>query len=183
VVVGDQRELARVRGADGVVVQQYLGDPAGEFTAGCFVDREGAVRGTIAMRRTLTSGTTMSARIGQDPEVSEVSAAVCAALRPRGPCNVQLRLHDGVPTPFELNVRFSGTTPMRTHFGFDEVGAALRHLVLGQPAVDLPRVTAGLALRYWNELYPDAAAVAALERDGVLEPGSVPRPAIEDWGL
>ncbi|MEA2396756.1 MAG: carbamoyl-phosphate synthase large subunit, partial [Thermoleophilaceae bacterium] len=84
VVVGDQRELARVRGADGVVVQQYLGDAAGEFTAGCFVDRDGVVRGTIAMRRTLASGTTVSARIGQYPEVSEVSAAVCAALRPLG---------------------------------------------------------------------------------------------------
>lgn len=182
-VLDDSRALARVRGEAGLVVQQLLGDAADEFTAGCFVDRDGTTRGTIVMRRTLVSGTTVSARIGAHPEVREVAQAVCAALRPLGPCNVQMRLNDGVPTPFELNVRFSGTTPMRTHFGFDEVGAALRHLVLDEPATDLPLVTAGVALRYWNELYPDEAAVAALERDGALEPARAPRPAIEDWGV
>jgi carbamoyl-phosphate synthase large subunit len=182
-VLRDQAALDRVSGRVGTVVQQLLGDEDGEFTAGCFVDRDGAVRGTIVMRRTLNAGTTVSARIEDRPDVAEVAASVCSELRPLGPCNVQLRLHDGAPVPFELNVRFSGTTPIRVHFGFDEVGAALRHLVLGQPAEDLPRVTSGAALRYWNEIYPDDAAVAALERDGSLDPGGFDRPAVEDWGL
>ena len=182
VMVEDEGALERIRGQAGHVVQQLLGDPTGEFTAGCFVDREGAVRGTIVMRRTLATGTTASARIGAHPQVSEVAERVCAELRPVGPCNVQMRVHDGVPTPFELNVRFSGTTPIRTHFGFAEVDAALSHLVLGRPAADLPPVTSGVALRYWNELYPDEGTLAALERDGAADAGRGRGSVMGDWG-
>jgi carbamoyl-phosphate synthase large subunit len=175
--------LARVRGTAGVVVQELLGDADTEFTAGCFVDRDGVLRGSIVMRRSLHAGTTVSAEVGAHDAVREVAESVCSALRPLGPCNVQLRVHEGVPTPFEINVRFSGTTPMRTRFGFDEVGAALRHLVLGEPADDLPRVERGVALRYWNEMYVDEADVAALRRTGSLTRDGGPRATMEDWGL
>jgi carbamoyl-phosphate synthase large subunit len=181
VVDGDQG-LARVRGDADVVIQELLGSPEEEFTAGCFVDPAGDVRGSIAMRRTLAAGTTVSARAGAFPAVREVAESVCRRLGPLGPCNVQLRVHHGVPTPFELNVRFSGTTPMRTHMGFDEVGAALRSIVLGELIADLPSVTSGVALRYWNEMYVDEADVDALERDGRSADGAGGRVQVEDWG-
>jgi carbamoyl-phosphate synthase large subunit len=105
---------------------------------------------------------------------------VVEALRPVGPCNVQLREHEGAIVPFELNVRFSGTTPARTRFGFPEVEATLRHLALGEPLPELPRVTEGVMVRYWNEVYPDAQAVAALEAGGSLDdPAGT---LFEDWG-
>jgi carbamoyl-phosphate synthase large subunit len=168
IVAEDERSLAAALG-EGMVVQQYLGCEHDEFTAGGFCDADGTVRGTIVMQRTLVSGTTVSARVGAFPEVREVAEAVVRALAPTGPCNVQMRVHDGIPTPFELNIRFSGTTPIRTRFGFGEVDLALRHLVLGAPAEDLPLVTEGMALRYWDELYVEPQAVAAIARDGRLE--------------
>ena len=83
-----------------------------------------------------------------------------------GPCNVQLRLVEGRPVPFELNVRFSGTTPARARLGFNEVEAAIRHFVLGEPAQDLPQVESGTVLRYWNEMYVDAEAAGRVEETG-----------------
>lgn len=167
-VVHDTDELRAAVAPGGYVVQEHLAGE--EFTAGTFSDRDGIVRGAIALRRTLHAGTTATAVAGDFPEVRALARTVAERLRPLGPLNVQLRLHDGVPTPFELNVRFSGTTPIRTHLGFDEVGAALRHLVRGDPPEDLPDVTAGVALRMWTEVYPRPEALAALEQEGRADP-------------
>lgn len=159
-------ELDAVRGDAEMVVQQYLGTPNDEYTASCFSDKDGAVRGCIVMRRTLQHGTTVQSEVGLFPVVRAEAERIAAALRPVGPCNIQLRLHEGVPVCFEINARFSGTTPMRAHFGFNDVEAALRHYVLGEAAVDLPLVTQGMALRYWNEVYIDPADYARLSQQG-----------------
>lgn len=182
VVVENDRALDAVRSRTGMVVQRMLGDAAGEYTAGCFCARDGTLRGTIVMRRSLLDGTTQTAEAGEFSEVREVVESVVRALRPTGPCNVQLRVHDGVPVPFELNVRFSGTTPIRARMGFNEVDAALRHLVLGDDDVRLPTVTHGIALRYINEMYIDDEAASALRRDGRLDEPLVHPLVVEDWG-
>src|SRR5207244_11100230 len=95
---------------------------------------------------------------------------------------VQLRVVEERPVPFELNVRFSGTTPVRARFGFNEVEAALRHFVLGQDDVDLPRVTSGVALRYWNEMHVAEPAVEQLRCEGRLPDPSRFPVEVEDWG-
>lgn len=164
------------------IVEELLGDTESEYTVGCFVDRTGAVRGSIAMRRHLHQGTTVFAQVGDYPDVRAEAERIAAALRPVASCNVQMRVHQGKPVAFEINVRFSGTTPMRARFGFNEVEAALRHYVLGED-VTLPRVTAGIAVRYWNELYISPEAYAALSRDGRLpDPHAFPA-TVEDYGL
>lgn len=171
-------DTGAVAGRDDLVIQERL--DGAEYTAGCVCDADGELRGTIVMRRELREGTTVRAWVGDFPAVRDVAEAVVGALRPVGPCNVQLREHEGAIVPFELNVRFSGTTPARTRFGFPEVEATLRHLALGEPLPELPRVTEGVMVRYWNEVYPDAQAVAALEAGGSLDDpaGTV----FEDWG-
>ncbi len=166
--------------AGDLVLQQYLGDAEHEFTAGCFVDAGGVLRGTIVLRRSLQAGTTVSAVSGDYPEVAEVAGRIATALRPLGPCNVQLRLHAGRPVPFEINPRFSGTTALRARLGFNEVEAAVRHLVLGEPAGELRAGGEGVALRYWNEMYVSAEQFGRLESEGRLDE---PRPAqMESWG-
>ena len=189
--IRDERQLAGVAAATDIVLgqataillQEHVGNDADEFTAGCFCDRGGIVRGTVVMRRRLQDGTTVAAELGEFPEVSEAAAAIVAALRPVGPCNVQLRMHRGRAVAFEINPRFSGTTALRARLGFNEVDAALRHFVLGQPAPELSALPRGVALRYWNELYVPTEAVTVLRRDGELaDPGSAAI-EIERWGL
>lgn len=181
-VIADQAALDQICQLPGYVVQEYLGDENSEYTAACFTDRDDIVRGTIVLHRQLQHGTTVSASAGLQPAVREEAQRIAAALRPQGPCNIQLRMHRGRPVCFEINVRFSGTTPMRARLGFNDVEAALRHYVLGEPAADLPVITSGQVVRYWNELYVAPEAIAKLTRDSQLSnPGAFPL-QLEDYG-
>lgn len=175
-------DLEYVRQRPGYVLQEQLGDADGEYTVACFADREGRLRGTLAMKRELLDGTTLRATVVDEASVRDEAARIVSALEPLGPANVQLRLSHGRPVCFEINVRFSGTAPIRARLGFNDVEAALRHFVLGEQPHDLPLVTEGVALRYWNEIYIDPAARDELERSGRLaDPLSHPL-AVEDYG-
>ena len=180
--VAGPAELARAGSLPGYVVQELLGTPDTEYTVGCFSDRDGRVAGSIAMKRDLLHGTTYRAEAGDFPEVTAEAVRIAAALRPTGPCNVQLRMHQGRPVCFEINVRFSGTTPVRARFGFNEVEAALSHFVLGQEPTGLGPVRHGYMLRYWNEIYLDADAVPKLAEQGYLEQPCMAADT-EDFGM
>ena len=179
-VLAAEPDLDWARGRDGYMVQELLGNPDSEYTVGCFSDREGRVRGTIAMRRRLEEGTTVTAEAGAFPEVTAEASRIATALRPAGPCNVQLRIHDGRPVCFEINVRFSGTTPIRARLGFNEVEEGIRHYALGVEARDLPTVDNGVVVRYWNELHVDERAMHALEAGRLDDPHAYP-PLVEDF--
>lgn len=151
------------------VLEELLGSDGTEYTVGCFCDKEGQLKGTIAMHRDLVSGTTSRAQVGEFPEVRAEAARIARALKPTGPLNVQMRIHNGKPVSFELNVRYSGTTPIRARFGWNDVEEGLRHYVLDQPARNLPEITSGHALRYWDEIYVDERAQTTLNHTGVLD--------------
>jgi carbamoyl-phosphate synthase large subunit len=181
--VRTMRDLEALEGRPDYVVQEYLGSTESEYTAGCLSDRFGVVRGTIVMRRELLHGTTYRAEAGEFPEVRIEAQRIAEKLRPLGPCNMQFRASQRGPVCFEINVRFSGTTPLRARFGFNEVEWALRHLVLDEPAVDLPVITSGIALRYWNEVYVDLAAYQLLCNQGLLDRPDSYSSKIEDYGI
>ena len=181
--VRNELELERVSSLEGYVVQEYLRRSNSEYTAGCFCDKDGWVRGVIVMRRELMHGTTMWAEVGEFPEIRAEVVRIARALRPRGSCNVQLRMTRQGPVCFEINVRFSGTTPVRARLGFNEVEAALRHFVLGEPATDFPVISNGIVVRYWNELYVSPKAVATLHETGRLNEPRHFSFLVEDWGM
>lgn len=166
--VANEADLAYVRQKPDYLIQQYIGQLEDEYTVGCFVDREGRMAESCCMRRDLVAGTTFRAWLGEFPEIREEAERIVAALRPVGPCNVQLRMTGDGPVCLEINPRFSGTTPIRAHFGYNEAEAAIAHFLFNEP-VNLPRVTQGVALRYWNELYVAQSAVDTLRDAGVLE--------------
>lgn len=180
--VDNASELAILSGRPGYVVQQVVGSSDSEFTVGCFSDRNGALRGTIVMRREMQHGTTVWVEAGEYPEVRDAAECIVLALKPVGPCNLQFRLHDGIPLCFEFQVRFSGTTPLRTRLGFAEVDAALRHFVLGEDIPIMPRIVEGCVARYWNEVYLDPKAIAKLRATGRIDDPPAYRPYVEDYG-
>jgi carbamoyl-phosphate synthase large subunit len=165
------------------VVEEYVGSPNSEYTVGCFCDRDAKVRGTMVMHRELLEGTTYRAEVGVYPEVRAQAIKIATALKPLGPCNIQLRLHHGKPVCFEINVRFSGTTPLRARLGFNEVELALRHFVLGEPALDLPLIRQGIILRYWNEIYVDSEAYHTLKEKNRLDNPAQFNSLLEDYGM
>lgn len=92
------------------------------------------------MHRRLYKGTTVYAKVEKNDCIHEEAAKICKAFKPVGPLNIQLRLDkDNNPICFELNVRFSGTTAMRTAFGFRDVEAMIKEYVLHED-IDIPVV-------------------------------------------
>ncbi|HKS67493.1 MAG TPA: ATP-grasp domain-containing protein [Candidatus Acidoferrales bacterium] len=181
--IEDESALRAIMQRPGYIVQEYLGSDDAEFTAGCVCDREGIVRGCICMKRDLLHGTTYRAEVCDHPAVREQACNIASKLRPVGPVNIQSRIHRGRPVCFEINLRFSGTTPIRARFGFNEVDFALRHFVLGEAPSDLPVVKSGVALRYWNEMYLDPAAASQLRSGGELRDPGAHQLKVEDYGI
>jgi carbamoyl-phosphate synthase large subunit len=181
--LGSDEDLRSATARNAYVIQEYLGDPRQEYTVGCFSDRESRVRGALVMRRELLEGTTYRAEAGYFPDVREAAIRIAEALGPMGPCNIQMRRHRGRAVCFEINVRFSGTTPVRARIGFNDVEASLLHYVLGQPAADLPLITKGIALRYWNELYVSEEAKVRLDEFKKLDEPKSYNPVIENYGM
>lgn len=188
---GGSRGLFRVENDDdlayacrkpGYLLQAHVGTEDEEYTVGCFVDSDGILAPSCCMRRELLTGTTYRAVLGEYSEIREAAEKIVSRLQPLGPCNVQLRMTNEGPVCFEINPRFSGSAPMRTHFGYNEAEAVLEHFVKGAP-VSLPLVTSGVGLRYWNELYPDSDAIAALESTGTLNVAAPSRSVIETYGM
>lgn len=156
----DELRKALDDGTD-VVVQEHVGSPEEEFTAGVLCI-EGEAAASIVMRRDLRDGNTYRAYVDDFPELHREVRRIGAALGAHGPLNVQFRLKQGRVVPFELNARFSGTTPLRALAGFNEVEMALRALCLGEPIAQ-PSVRPMTILRHWSETIVDDARLAALD--------------------
>lgn len=137
------------------VVQEFLEPDDEEYSVAVYTARDGRPVGTISyLRQQLMAGATYRARVGHHPVVESEALAVAEALRPSGPCNIQLRLTSRGPVTFEVNARFSGGVSMRAHFGYNEVEMAIRDLVLSE-RIPPPVTRTGTALRYWDEMYFD----------------------------
>ncbi|HIY37058.1 MAG TPA: ATP-grasp domain-containing protein [Candidatus Paraprevotella stercorigallinarum] len=144
------------------VVQEYLGDSDNEYTVGCYVSKKEVLEDMIVCKRHLKYGTTFKAEIVQNDAIKEECRKICEAFQPVGPLNIQLRMHHGKPVCFELNVRFSGTTPLRAHWGYNDVAAMINEYLLDKETALHP-VKSGLAYRYFNEAYIDVEMLRMLE--------------------
>jgi carbamoyl-phosphate synthase large subunit len=131
------------------VVQECVGTKDQEYTAGtlCF---DGECKASIVMRRELRDGNTFKAFVDAYPELNEQVRAFCNALQPFGPANFQFRLTNGVARVFEINSRFSGTTPLRMHAGFNELEMTLKYLFYDVPIVQ-PFPRKQIIMRHWTE--------------------------------
>jgi carbamoyl-phosphate synthase large subunit len=156
------------------IVQEYLtkSGVAEEFTCAVFVDSSGEVTGTFMARRELSGGTTYRAEVGHWDELQPFLVNIGKRLRPRGPLNVQLRMTERGPVPFELNIRCSGTTAIRAHYGYNEPEMMIRHFVLGEKVAQ-PERRRGIALRYWNEVFLDDVAATDLTGPSVKVRGEI----------
>jgi carbamoyl-phosphate synthase large subunit len=122
------------------IVQEMVGDPETEYTTSVAVGRDGEVLGSIAMRRTLLGGFSQSVEVEAFDDIRREAEAIARALHARGPINIQSRMTQEGPKAFEINPRFSGTTPFRALVGFNEVDLLLQNFVRGvKPEVPVPR--------------------------------------------
>ena len=149
-LVHNLRELrAALEAGQNLIVQECVGTADAEYTAGalCF---DGRWAGSIVMRRELRDGNTYRAFVEEEPELNHLVRSWTERLKPQGPANFQFRLADGRAKVFEINARFSGTTPLRALAGFNEVEIVLRRILWGEPEVQ-PKIRPLTILRHWSE--------------------------------
>lgn len=157
------------------MAQEYLGTPQHEYTVGVLTTLDGALVGSLAVRRDILSGLSnkikvqgrtgvytgrtlaLSSGISQGviedfPEIRHECERLAGIMGSKGPLNVQLRVIDGKIYIFEINPRFSGTTAFRALAGFNEPDILIRHHLLGETigpvSYDYGVVVRGLVERF-----------------------------------
>jgi carbamoyl-phosphate synthase large subunit len=145
------------------LLQEYIGKESEEYTVGVVCRKDGSVLGSITVHRIL-EGLSVLARTNIGDRTVKVSTGIsqgtiednkliqrqcesyAVKLGVTGPANFQGRLIDGLFTVFELNPRFSGTTPFRASVGFNDVDMVIRDRL--NQSVMKPRFRSGIvALR------------------------------------
>jgi len=159
----NRASLEALRVSESYVLQECVGDSEKEYTVGCYCDKEGKLREMIIMHRRLEHGSSVAVEVVHDESIKSEAEKICQAFQPSGPLNIQMRKDDsGRAVCFELNVRFSGTTPMRSHFGYQDVAAMIKEYCLGEEIGECFKVHDGVAYRYTNEFYLQNNAEAVL---------------------
>ena len=131
---------------DNPIIQEEVGDIEGEFTCGVVVVN-GRILSSIPLRRKLKNGNTSIAYFNKIDEVDRYVRQIAEKLSPDGPINIQLRITANGPMVFEINPRFSGTTPVRSSFGVNEVSILIKYLETGILS-DKPSPKEGMVIRY-----------------------------------
>jgi len=158
------------RGGNDPVVQEYLGSKLQECTIGVVASRDGDILGSISILRELKGGFSCRMTVKDFPEARKNAEAIAKRIGARGPVNIQCFLTEAGPITFEINPRFSGTTPIRSACGFNEVNAAIRNFLFGEK-VELKFKEGIIAVRYLNELYTDLSVLEELRTHGYVVGG------------
>lgn len=138
------------------IAQEYVGDPLSEFTVGVLSTAEGTIVDSIVLKRNILSGlgsklkilnTTGKTELGKylvissgisqgeivkNQLVSGVAEKIATTINSTGPLNIQCRVQDGKVYIFEINPRFSGTSPMRALAGFNEVEISIKNKLFSE---------------------------------------------------
>lgn len=133
------------------IVQELIGSKNTEYTCG-IISFDGLEVRSIAINRSLKEGNTFVSEFSKNvPEIlEEYLSQVAKKLKPNGVVNFQLRMDkDGVPKIFEINPRNSGTTYIRTLFGFKEVEYVIDLFNSGIP--EPFELKEGRVMRYFEE--------------------------------
>lgn len=165
-LIHSEEEVKNINFGENYIIQQCVGNVDNEYTVGCYMDKKGKAVIPIVMRRWLSNGATWKAEVVHNQEIEEKCLRICEVYKPMGPMNIQLRIDkNGRAIPFELNVRFSGTTPMRNKFGFCDVVASIKEYLLDEKIEDCFCIRQGMVYRYINEVYDFTADKQYLNRN------------------
>ena len=153
-VIKDKIELEnKLPLVDNPIVQELAGNSNSEYTCGV-IFFENEVKAMIALRRDLKEGNTSVAYYSDDTPTAiyDYIKKTAEYLKPYGACNFQLQMdRNGVPKLFEINARHSGTTYIRSLFGFKEVEYIIKYLLGWKTKPFILRT--GLVKRYFEEFY------------------------------
>ena len=172
-IVTDQERLQQVfPTVPDPMLQRLIDQPSSqlqsEYTCSVFKDASGNILGPFTSRRTVRGGTSWLIEVAPFQELYNLLNGIATSVDFIGSLNIQLMLSDSGPIPFELNCRFSGTTAVRAHFGFNEPEMAIRSFYYGE-TLQQPTIRTGVAIRYHEEVFIDNVSAANLSVDHLGE--------------
>lgn len=164
------------------IVQEYVGRPDTEYTAGVLFDRHGNYVNSIAVKKNIMSGLSNRVRIpnrtgrselgdvlaissgvsqgkiGKFEEVTTPARKIAEALGATSSINIQCRVHNGKVYVFEINPRLSGTSSLRALAGYNEPEMMIKERVLGEKIMvgqdfKMGYIVRGLCETYIDEKY------------------------------
>lgn len=151
-----------------LVVQQFLSEEEGEYTSGCTVIN-GECKAIVTLKRDLRDGNTYRAyRNEHTSKYDKFIIPIAEKLNSDGPVNFQFRIFNDKPVIFEINGRFSGTTPLRHFFGYNEVEAILKYYLFDED-IKMPVLKNGVVLRTWSDLFVEEEDINKLQQKEKLE--------------
>ncbi len=127
-----------------------------EYTCSVFKTISGKMIGPFTARRTVRGGTSWHIEVASFEIMHAPLLEIASSIDYIGSLNVQLMLTEQGAIPFELNARFSGTTAVRAHFGFNEPEMALLSFFYKEE-IPAPEIRSGIAMRYHEEVFIEGA--------------------------
>ncbi len=150
--VNNKKELIeKIKIINNPIIQEHVGNENTEYTCGViFLD--GELKASIALKRSLKEGNTYISEhdINTEKIILDYISDITYKLKPYGSCNLQLRIDNkGIPKLFEINPRHSGTTYIRSLFGFNEIIYIINYILEGRETK--MSLKSGKVLRYFEE--------------------------------
>lgn len=150
------------------IVQECVGNDDEEYT--CTLVKIGnEMSPVLVLKRILRSGDTYRAEPIKSKKIEDYVLNVASKLDIDGGCNFQLRIDDhGAPKIFEINSRFSGTTPFCSQIGFNPVEFYLKKSCELDCVVNIDYDL--VLLRYWSEALVKRRSINKLMKNKKLKP-------------
>jgi carbamoyl-phosphate synthase large subunit len=145
------------------MIQEYVDTK--ECTVGVVASKHGRILGSISILREIKTGFSYRMTVTDVKEARMISEELSSKFGSIGPMNIQLFITQGKPVIFEINPRFSGTTPIRSAVGFREVDATLRSFLFEEEN-QLTFKSKVIVIRYLDEIYASSSAFDELQKDG-----------------
>jgi carbamoyl-phosphate synthase large subunit len=122
-----------------------------EYTCSVFKDSRGNLIGPIVARRTLRGGTSWIVEVVSKPDLTDYLLKIAQSLDYSGPLNIQLIETSTGPKLLEINCRFSGTTGIRSYFGFNEPEMSITSFY-DKKSIKPVELKEGTVLRYIKDI-------------------------------
>ena len=150
------------------VLQEYIGDEDFEYTC-TVVKVADHFSPVLTFKRILRSGDTYRAEPVKFKAIEKYVLDVASKLDIDGGCNFQLRLDKfGKPKIFEINSRFSGTTPFCAQIGFNPLEFYLKKTLGLEPFIDIDY--SSIIMRYWSEVVVKKSIIEKIHTERSIKP-------------
>lgn len=147
----DDLEYMSRKNDGSLIVQEYIGTNAEDYTTGVFSD--GHVVSSISFKRKLGFGSlSVEAVLVNEPFLDNMAQHISKKTGLIGSINIQSRRSGDVFIPYEINPRLSSTMLFRKNFGFNDAVWWL-DVLFGKGYSYKAKYKSGRAVRYLSERY------------------------------